>query len=202
MTELAEIIIPSLCPDCGSLPVIRQKVQAWAGREITWHWAECPNGCIAGYGMEGIPEKDMLTKLVYSRWNDSVTEYKKMDFVLLGAPRTKKNSQRLIIPKGKTKPVPIKSRAFARYERDCLWQITVDMKRRIAYPINLKCRYYMDTRRRVDLVNLLEGTCDILVAAGVLADDNSGVVAGHDGSEVLLDRENPRVEIEITEWRA
>ena len=47
------------------------------------------------------------------------------------------------------------------------------------------------------LVNLLEATCDILVTAGVLADDNSKIVAAHDGSRVLYDKESPRVEITI-----
>ena len=37
----------------------------------------------------------------------------------------------------------------------------------------------------------------MLVRAGVLADDHSGIIAAHDGSRVRLDRENPRVEIEI-----
>ena len=57
----------------------------------------------------------------------------------------------------------------------------------------------MATRRKVDLVNLLEATCDILVHTGVLEDDNSRIVTGHDGSEVRYDKENPRVEIEISE---
>lgn len=35
------------------------------------------------------------------------------------------------------------------------------------------------------------------VDAGVLKDDNSQIVAAHDGSRVDLDREQPRVEIEI-----
>ena len=49
----------------------------------------------------------------------------------------------------------------------------------------------------MDLVNLLEATDDILVRAGVLADDRSTIVAGHDGSRVLCDKARPRVEIEI-----
>jgi Holliday junction resolvase RusA-like endonuclease len=53
----------------------------------------------------------------------------------------------------------------------------------------------------VDLVNLVEATCDILVDAGVLVDDNSGIVTSHDGSRVLYDKTDPRVEIEITEAR-
>lgn len=64
--------------------------------------------------------------------------------------------------------------------------------------MNIRCLYYMPDRRWVDLVNLLEATCDILVKAGVLADDRSSIVVGHDGSRVLLDRQRPRAEIEIT----
>lgn len=51
----------------------------------------------------------------------------------------------------------------------------------------------------MDLVNLLEATCDILVHYRVLEDDNSKIVVSHDGSRVLYDKENPRVEIWITE---
>ena len=57
----------------------------------------------------------------------------------------------------------------------------------------------MKTARRVDLTNLIEATTDILVKARVLEDDNSKIVAAHDGSRVELDREKPRVEIWIEE---
>lgn len=120
-----------------------------------------------------------------------------MHLTLLGDPRTKKNSQRLVSAGGRT--VPLASRAYSEYRDICLWQIPPPIRAMgIAEPVNLKCVYYMGTRRKVDLCNLIEATCDILVDAGVLADDNSRVVAGHDGSRVLYDKKNPRVEIEIT----
>ena len=56
----------------------------------------------------------------------------------------------------------------------------------------------MKTRRIVDGLNLLATIDDLLVSAGILADDNSRIVAGHDGSRVLYDPINPRVEITIT----
>lgn len=67
-------------------------------------------------------------------------------------------------------------------------------------PVNVQCVYYMPTRHRVDLVNLLEATNDILVAGGVLADDNCKVIAAHDGSRVDFDKYNPRVEITISSY--
>ena len=117
-----------------------------------------------------------------------------MKLIIYGAPRTKKNSARLI---GGLHPRILPSDAYLKYALDAEGQLP--MMQPIESAVNVKCLYYMPTRRRVDLVNLLEATCDILVHGKVLADDNCGIVVGHDGSRVLYDKENPRVEIEITE---
>lgn len=114
-------------------------------------------------------------------------------FAIKIAPRTKKNSQRIVIVRGR--PMIIPSKLYKDYEKDCKPYIPdIDT---IDYPINLKCIYYMPTKRRVDLCNLLEATCDMLVFYKVLADDNSNIVYSHDGSKVLYDKNNPRTEIEI-----
>lgn len=117
-----------------------------------------------------------------------------MKLVLYGRPYTKKNSPRII-----TKPFPrlLPSKNYVQYEKDCLKQITGKYKKALEGEYNLKCLYYMPTRHRVDLVNLLEATCDILVNAGVIKDDDSKIVKSHDGSRVFYDKENPRVEVEI-----
>lgn len=114
---------------------------------------------------------------------------------LFGDPRTKKNSARII-----TRPYPrmLPSKQYVQYESDCLNQLRWFIPPGIAEPVNLCCVYYMRTRRTVDLANLIEATCDILVKAGWLKDDNSAIVAGHDGSGVRYDRGNPRAEILIT----
>ncbi len=90
----------------------------------------------------------------------------------------------------------IPSKLYKQYEKDCKEYIP-DIDKPINYPINLKCIYYMPTRRRVDLVNLLEATCDMLVHYNILEDDNSNIVCSHNGSHVYYDKENPRTEIEI-----
>ena len=118
-----------------------------------------------------------------------------MHLTLYGDPRTKKNSMRLIGTRS-GKPRVLPSKAFADYETSCLWQIRSPPSP-ISARVNVRCVYYMKTRRRVDLANLIEATTDILVKAGVLADDNSKIVAGHDGSRVEYNKSNPRVEIEI-----
>ena len=60
----------------------------------------------------------------------------------------------------------------------------------------------MKTRRIVDGLNLLATIDDLLVSTGILADDNSRIVVAHDGSRVLYDPQNPRVEITITKMPA
>lgn len=96
-------------------------------------------------------------------------------------------------------PRLLPSKAYVQYEKDCLMQIGAKYRQELKGSYNLKCVYYMPTRHRVDLVNLLEATCDILVDARVIADDNSKIITSHDGCRVLYDKDNPRVEIEISE---
>lgn len=112
-------------------------------------------------------------------------------------PRTKKNSARILQGRGGRRFVA-PSAAFEEYQTGCLWQIRAPPEP-ISARVNVRCVYYMATRRKVDLANLIEATCDILVTAGVLADDNSRIVAAHDGSRVDYDKQNPRVEIWIEE---
>ena len=109
-------------------------------------------------------------------------------------PRTKKNSQRIVMVKGR--PMVLPSREYKEYEKACAPFIP-RLKVPISEAVNVKCIYYMPTRRRVDLTNLLEATADLLVTYGVLADDNRNVMYAVDGSRVFYDKEHPRCEIEI-----
>ena len=120
-----------------------------------------------------------------------------MIIVIKGDPRTKKNSMRPVFAGGRFKLVP--SPAYTAYRRTALMQITGRYRHQISYPVNVKCVYYMQTKHKVDLLNLLSATLDILVDASVLLDDNSRIVVSHDGSCVMYDNNDPRVEIEITE---
>ena len=120
-----------------------------------------------------------------------------MKLTLYGDPRTKKNSARILKSRSGGRFVA-PSKAYVDYETDCLRQIKRP-HRPISARVNVRCVYYMKTARRVDLTNLIEATCDILVKAKVLADDNSQIVAAHDGSRVDYDKKNPRAEIWIEE---
>lgn len=121
-----------------------------------------------------------------------------MTITLTGTPRTKKNSQRIIRIGRGSRILP--SEAYLDYAGECAVQLVAQraVNAGIDYPVNVACVYYMPTRRKVDLVNLLEATCDILKDNFVVIDDNASIIAGHDGSRVMYDKLNPRVEIEIT----
>ena len=123
-------------------------------------------------------------------------------FYIYGDPITKKNSQSMAVNRSTGKMFPVQSKAYKSYEKSALAQIE-EMQVGGPYwgdsPCNLKATYYMKTHRRVDLCNLLAATCDILVKAGVIADDNCNIVKSHDGSRVCYDSANPRVEIMLEE---
>lgn len=119
--------------------------------------------------------------------------------IILGNPATKKNSQQIYRNAKTGKSFITQSKRYKEYAKTFLWQVPYQAKININYPVNLKCIYYRQTKHRVDLVNLLNATNDLLVEAGVLEDDNCKIVFSHDGSEVRWDKDNPRVEIEITE---
>ncbi len=118
-------------------------------------------------------------------------------FVIPGPPRTKKNSQRMArAADGRMFPLP--SRAFEQYQTDAGYFVK-GRGLRLSGPLEVRAVFYMDTRRRVDLVNLLEALDDVLVHYGVVEDDNSNVIASHDGSRVRYDKGRPRVEVEVAE---
>lgn len=111
-------------------------------------------------------------------------------------PITKKNHQQIVKAGGRLLVIP--SKQYKDYEKACA-EFMPDSEI-IDYPITLKCHYYMPTRRKVDITNLLQATCDILVKYEILADDNNEIVASVDGTRVFYDKESPRTEIEITAY--
>ena len=121
-------------------------------------------------------------------------------YVIPLAPVTKKNSQTIAINRKTGKPFVLPSKKYQEYEYAVGHFLKAGTDAR-QYPVNVKCLFYMPTRRRVDLTNLLEAIDDILTRYGVVPDDNSDFIAGHDGSRVLYDHDNPRTEITITELK-
>lgn len=109
-------------------------------------------------------------------------------------PITKKNHGQIIMCKGR--PIMLPSKPYIEYEKKCEKYIPkIDTP--IDFPINLKVLYFMETRRKCDITNLLQATCDILVKYKIIEDDNYSIIHSVDGTRVSYDKENPRCEIYI-----
>ena len=120
-------------------------------------------------------------------------------------PTSKKNHQQLVgigkqcpVCKKKERMLPIQSKKYLQYEKDCAWFLKPKPTKPIDFPVNICCTFYMKTKRRVDGLNLLAAIDDILVKHGIINDDNRDTVCSHDGSRVLYDKNAPRTEIVIT----
>ena len=111
-------------------------------------------------------------------------------------PRTKKNSQQIVINKKTGRPFVMQSSKYKEYEKNAGWFLK-KLPKPINEPVNVKCVFYRETRIRCDLSNLLEAAMDILVEYGILSDDNFNIITGFDGSRVYIDKANPRTEITI-----
>ena len=104
-------------------------------------------------------------------------------------PITKKNSQRIIWNNRAKRPMIIPSAQYKEYEKAAAEYMPTARSAAAG------------TARRVDLVNLQESCLDILVKYGVLADDNSNIVAAMDGSRVEYEKGAGKTEITITDIR-
>lgn len=122
-----------------------------------------------------------------------------LNTTIKGQPRPKKNSMQFKrLRNGRT--VLLQSDTYNQYKDIFLLQIQSVWKNQepIAQQVNVKCVYYRSDNRKCDLVNLQNGTLDLLVEAGVLEDDNFKIVYSMDGSRIFYDKDNPRVEITIS----
>lgn len=112
-------------------------------------------------------------------------------------PRSKKNSQQIIINPRTKRPMIIQSKLYANFERECGLYLK-KYKCNIDYSINLKIEFYVLDKRKRDIANYVEAIQDILVKYEILKDDNYNIVTSLDGTRMYTDKLNPRVEIEIT----
>lgn len=130
--------------------------------------------------------------------NAIITNFDEINFTIPIAPVTKKNHGRIVMCGKYPKLLP--SEAYERYTKAVMPFLRATFKDigTIDSPINLKCVFYLDKRRKGDLAGYLQAIQDVLVEAGILADDNRNIVASVDGSAVLYDKASPRTEVTIT----
>ena len=124
-----------------------------------------------------------------------------LHFTIPLPPVTKKNSQRIMHSSKTGKSFIMPSQKYIDYEAKAVWYCKkAGVHEPIDYPVEVKCLFYMPTKRRVDLTNLLEAVDDVMVKARVLLDDHCVIIVSHDESRVLYDKETPRTEVSITAY--
>lgn len=125
----------------------------------------------------------------------------RIEFTIPVMPRTKKNGGQIVM-RGKY-PVLLPSKAYLVFEKSCLPYLkqVKDTAGVINYPVNVQCIFFTETKRKIDLPNLLNAIDDAMVKSGFLIDDNRDIIAAHDGSRVFHDKYNPRIEVIVTELK-
>ena len=126
-----------------------------------------------------------------------MSEKKEIKFTIPENPIPKKNNMQIAVNKQTGRPFVVPSKRYREYQALADWYIKKPMTP-INYPVNIQCLFYRKNKVRCDLTNLLEAIDDIMVDAGLLADDNFNIIVSHDGSRVYIDSEHPRTEITIT----
>lgn len=121
-----------------------------------------------------------------------------MQIIIPIIPRSKKNSQEIVFNRKTGRRMVIQNKKYTEFEKECKKYIPILREPPINYPINLKCKFYVPDARKRDIANYLEAIQDVLVKYKILEDDNYNIVASIDGCSMQIDRENPRIEIEIT----
>ena len=114
-------------------------------------------------------------------------------------PKTKKNSQQIVVNRSTGRAMIVQSKEYKQYEKEAGWFLK-KLDKPIDTPVNVKCVFYRQTAIRCDQSNLTAAIDDILVKYGILSDDNFKIIASHDGTRVYVDRDNPRTEIEISDF--
>lgn len=123
------------------------------------------------------------------------------------------------------KPIWILKDAYKKWTQIATQYLVVwkSKHKHISFPLtdkmNMKCIFYMDPKivvrgggeYGVDLSALYEGIQDVLQGKGddriasvmyqIIMDDNSNIIGSHDGSRVLIDYTNPRMEVTLTPYK-
>lgn len=122
-----------------------------------------------------------------------------------GRAVSKKNHQQIAFNNGR--PFVTQSKPYKKYEKMAKDYLK-PLDEPINEPVNVKVTYWIPKNKdgsvpktKLDLVNLLSCTDDLLVKYQIVEDDNCRVIAGHDGSRVIYTIDEPYTEIEIEDLR-
>lgn len=121
---------------------------------------------------------------------------------VVGAPRTKKNSQRIMVNRRSGKRFVGQSAQHDAWAESAILQLRLGMNRYRGKTFHDGQRWNMAAlvyreKDTGDLLNYLAAVSDALEGAGVV--ENDRLIISLDGSRMLVDAKRPRVEIVLTE---
>ena len=121
-------------------------------------------------------------------------------FTIAGAPRTKKTSNRLIPAKAGRRAVILPSAAFAAWNRIAQMELARVRSKLSGLPITVnvtvRAWFYREADTG-DVAGFYQAIGDALEEGRIIGNDN--LIRDWDGSRPMVDRDNPRVEVCITE---
>jgi len=114
-------------------------------------------------------------------------------------------------------PVHYYTKVYKEWARNAIQSCAVFKTKHpeISFPIteqlNMKCLFYRDSNRIIDLSNLFAGIQDVMAGNEkwanipkhlfqIIYDDSTRYIGSLDGSRVLLDKVNPRIEVYLTNF--
>lgn len=121
------------------------------------------------------------------------------DFLVSGDLATKKNSPRIVRNRRTGKPFLLPSKAATTWQTKAAWWLKSQWQGLppIDFGVHVRALFYRQ-RNVGDLCNYIAITADALEEAQVLQNDR--LILSWDGSRLGLDREVPRVRIELLEY--
>ena len=122
-----------------------------------------------------------------------------MKFVYQGVVYSKKNSKSIITNRRTGKPMIVASKRAKDMEKDMAREFSIQRGERTAInrPSSVYMKLYRKDNIKRDLDNVATSVLDGLVRGDVITDDNYSVVKSLHIEDCGVDKNNPRVEIEI-----
>lgn len=115
-------------------------------------------------------------------------------FTLLGSVPSKKNSRQMFSRGGKIISIP--SKAYNDWHTDAEYQL-FNEKVQMDGVLAMDLKFWVQNNRTADLDNKSQSVLDLLKDCGIIPDDCWQVVRRISAECLGIDRENPRVEINI-----
>ena len=122
-----------------------------------------------------------------------------MKLTYQGVVYSKKNSKSIITNRRTGKPMIIASKRAKDMEKNMAREFSAQRVGRsvISIPSSVYMKLYRKDNIKRDLDNVATSVLDGLVRGSVIADDNYGIVKSLHIEDCGVDKNNPRVEIEI-----